>query len=53
LSTDVGLLNDARATGGVVVGFGVLILLGALLQKLSYTSTIVSIVIFLAFAAAR
>lgn len=53
LNNDVGLLNEARATGGVVVGFGVLILLGAFIQKLSYTSTIVSIVIFLAFGIAR
>ena len=53
LNNDVGLLNEARATGGVVVGFGVLILLGAFIQKLSYTSTIVSIVIFFAFGIAR
>jgi len=53
LSNDAGLLNEARATGGVVVGFGLLILLGAFSQKLSYTSTIVAIVLFLGFGIAR
>ena len=53
LSNDAGLLNEARATGGVVVGFGLLILLGAFIQKLSYTSTIAAIVVFLGFGIAR
>jgi len=53
LSNDVGLLNEARATGGVVVGFGMLVLMGAFFQKLSYTSAIVAIVIFLSFGMAR
>ena len=53
LSNDVGILSEARATGGVVVGFGVLILLGAFIHRLSYTSTIVSVVIFLSFGMAR
>ncbi len=53
MSNDVGLLNEARATGGVVVGFGLLILLGAFNQKLSYTSTIAAIVLYLGFGVAR
>ncbi len=53
LSDNAGLLNEARATGGVVVGFGLLILLGAFKSKLSYTSTIVSIVLFYSFGIAR
>ena len=53
LSYDVGLLNEARATGGVVVGFGILILLGTFFQKLSYTSTIAAFVIFLSFGFSR
>ena len=53
LIKDAGLLNEARATGGVVVGFGLLILLGAFNQKLSFTSTIAAIVVFLGFAMAR
>ena len=53
LDNHVGLLSEARATGGVVVGFGLIILLGAFIQKLSYTSTIAVIVLFLGFGFAR
>ena len=53
LDNQAGLLNEARATGGAVVGFGLLILLGAFIQKLSYTSTIAAIVLFLGFGVAR
>jgi len=53
LENNAGLLNEAIATGGVVVGFGLLILLGAFSQKLTYTSAIVSIVVFLGFGIAR
>ena len=53
LDNQAGLLSEARATGGAVVGFGLLILLGAFIQKLSYTSTIAAIVVFLGFGVAR
>jgi hypothetical protein len=53
LSEDAGSLSEARGTGGVVVGFGFLILLGAFKQKLAYTSTITAIVLFLGFGLAR
>ncbi len=53
LSNDVGLLNEARATGGVVTGFGLLILSGAFIRKLSYTSIVAAIVLFLGFGIAR
>ena len=53
LDNQAGLLSEARATGGAVVGFGLLILLGAFIQKLSYTSTIAAIVLFLGFGVAR
>ena len=53
LNNDAGLLNEARATGGVVVGFGLLVLLGAFRHKLAYTSTIASIVLFFGFGIAR
>lgn len=53
LSNDVGLLSEARGAGGAVVGFGILILLGVFNQKLSYTSTIVAIVLYLGFGVAR
>ncbi len=53
LSSDVGLLSEARGAGGAVVGFGILILLGVFNQKLSYTSTIAAIVLYLGFGVAR
>ena len=53
LSNDVGLLSEARATGGALVGFGLVIILGAFSRRLSYTSTIAAIVVFLGFGIAR
>jgi hypothetical protein len=53
LSNDVGLLSEARATGGALVGFGFVIILGGFNLRLSYTSTIAAIVIFLGFGIAR
>lgn len=53
LSNEAGLLSEARATGGAVVGFGIVVLLGAFIQRLSYTSTIAAIVVFLGFGIAR
>ena len=53
LSADAGLLNEARGTGGAIIGFGLLILLGAFKKKMAYTSTIVAIVLFLGFGIAR
>ena len=53
LNNEAGLLSEARGTGGVVVGFGIVILLGAFSQRLSYTSTIAAIVVFLGFGISR
>ena len=53
LSNDAGLLSEARGAGGAVVGFGIVVLLGAFNQKLSYTSTIAALVVFLGFGIAR
>ena len=53
LSNEAGLLSEARAAGGAVVGFGIVILLGAFNQRLSYTSTITALVVFLGFGIAR
>ena len=52
LNGDAGLLNEARGTGGAIIGFGLLILLGAFNKKLTYTSTIVAIVLFFGFGIA-
>lgn len=53
LSEDPGLLNEARATGGFVTGFGILILLGAFMKKLTFTSTITATVLFFGFGIGR
>lgn len=53
LEETAGLLSEARGIGGVVVGFGLLILSGAFIRKLSFTSTIAAIVLFLGFGVAR
>ena len=53
LSNEAGQLSEARATGGAVVGFGIVIILGAFNQRLSYTSIIAAIVVFLGFGIAR
>ena len=53
LSTDAGLLSEARGAGGAILGFGILIFLGAFKKNLAFTSTIVAIVVFLGFGIAR
>jgi len=53
MSNNVVLLNEARAVGGCVVGFSILIILGAFNQKLTFTSTIAAIVLYLSFGVAR
>ena len=53
LDDTAGLLSEARGTGGVVVGFGLLILSGAFIRKLSYTSTIAATVLLFGFGVAR
>lgn len=53
LEDTAGLLSEARGIGGVIVGFGLLILSGAFIRKLSFTSTIAAIVVFLGFGVAR
>ena len=53
LQNNSGLLNEARSTGGVVVSFGILIILGAFKDKFAYMSTIVAIALFYGFAVSR
>ena len=46
LSNDVSLLNEIRGLDGPIVGFGILVMLGAFIRKLAFTSTIAAIVFF-------
>jgi hypothetical protein len=53
LGSDPSMISEARGAGGVVVGFGVVILLGALFASLRFTSTIAAVVVFLSYGFAR
>ena len=53
LSTDPGLLSEARATGGVVVGFAIVIVSGAFSENRRSTSLLVATVLFFSFALGR
>ncbi|TFB08927.1 DUF4345 domain-containing protein [Candidatus Marinimicrobia bacterium MT.SAG.3] len=53
LSSDAGLLSEARGAGGAILGFGILIFLGAFKKNLSYTSTIAAMILYLGFGIAR
>jgi len=53
LGGDISNLNEARAAGGAIVGFGLLILSGAFNRKLSYTSTIIAMALFYSYGIAR
>ena len=53
LSADAGLLSEARGAGGAIVGFGLLIILGAFKKKLAYTSTIAAVILYVGFGIAR
>jgi hypothetical protein len=53
LGSEVSMLNEVRASGGAIVGFGILIILGAFIDKLTYTATLVVIVLFLSYGVAR
>ena len=53
LIADAGLLSEARGAGGAIVGFGLLIILGAFKRKLAYTSTIAAVTVYLSYGIAR
>jgi len=53
LGSDVGVLSEARGAGGMILVSGILILLGAFSAKLRFTSTVLSILVFLSFGFAR
>lgn len=53
LGSDVGGLSEARGAGGMILVAGILILLGAFSAKLRFTSTVLSMLVFLSFGFAR
>lgn len=53
ISGQINLLSEIRASGGGLFLGGVLVLLGAFKPKLTYTSTIISIMIWMGYGLAR
>jgi len=53
LGGSISSLSEARGMGGFMFSCGVLIMLGAFIPTLTFTSTIISCVFFLSFGFAR
>ena len=53
LGEDVNLLSETRSPGGVLLVGGVIILLGAFISKLTYTSIQLSSLIYLSYGLSR
>jgi len=50
---DVNLLNELSASGGALLASGMLITLGAFVDKLAFTATIVSALLYLSYGLSR
>ena len=53
LNGQISLINEARGAAGAIVGFGILIVLGAFIKRLTYTSAIVGPILYLGYGLAR
>lgn len=53
LTGNVNLAHDFRSAGGLLIGGGLLMLAGIVMRSLTYTSTVVASVLYLAFGLAR
>lgn len=53
LGGDINLLNEIRAPGGALLASGLLIMLGAFVEKLTFTSTLVSALLYLSYGLSR
>ncbi len=49
----VNLLNEIRAPGGALLACGLLIMLGAFVAKLTFTSALISILLYLSYGLSR
>ena len=50
---DVSLLNEVRASGGALLLSGIIIILGAFLPRLAFTSILISTVLYLSYGFSR
>ena len=53
LTDDVNILNFARATGGLLLACGVLIMLGLFIKKLTFISSLLATLVFLSYGIGR
>lgn len=53
LGHDVSMLNETRAAGGMVMGSALVVISGAFFPRMAFTSTVLSVVVFLSFGFAR
>lgn len=53
LSGQISLLNEVRASGGVILGSGLLILAGAFIVQLRFSAVLISALFYLAFGLSR
>lgn len=53
LGGNVSLLNEVRASGGGILAVGVLVLMGAFVAKLAFTSIVISMVMYLSYGISR
>ena len=53
LNGDISLLNEVRASGGALLACGLLIMLGAFITKLTFTSIVLSTLLYLSYGISR
>ena len=53
LGGNVSLLNEVRAAGGALLAVGILIISGAFVASLTYTSAVVAALFYLSYGASR
>jgi len=50
---NISLLNEIRASGGVLLASGILIFLGTFVAKLTFTSTVIASLLYLSYGLSR
>ena len=53
LTGNISLFNEIRAPGGALLASGILIMLGAFVEKLTFTSVVVSTLLYLSYGLSR
>ena len=53
LNGEVNLLNEIRASGGMIFAIGILIISGVFITRLTFTATVISMLLYLTYALSR